>query len=93
MQAKDLSREDVEYAMTLAMDTRGHTSATRWDIAIILQGKPELVGRSELFDHLTRDYEKVTLAKLRKLTRQGKIQGCYCGCRGDFYFSQNLQGL
>lgn len=29
--------------------------------------------------------EKVILAKVQKLIRRGKIQGCWCGCRGDFY--------
>ena len=28
--------------------------------------------------------EKVMLAKLRRLIRSGKIDGCVCGCRGDF---------
>lgn len=28
---------------------------------------------------------KVVMAKLRKLVRSGKVEGCACGCRGDFY--------
>ena len=29
--------------------------------------------------------EKIVLSKLKNLLRKGKIQGCTCGCRGDFY--------
>lgn len=28
--------------------------------------------------------EKVILAKLRAMIKKGVIQGCACGCRGDF---------
>ena len=28
--------------------------------------------------------EKVAVAKLRKMKRQGIISGCSCGCRGDW---------
>lgn len=28
--------------------------------------------------------EKVLLAKLRAMIRKGLIDGCACGCRGDF---------
>jgi hypothetical protein len=28
--------------------------------------------------------EKVVLAKARKLIRRGLLDGCACGCRGDF---------
>lgn len=27
---------------------------------------------------------KVSLAKARKLIKQGRLNGCACGCRGDF---------
>ena len=84
MQAKDLPREDVVNAVVLASALRGHSTATRWDVAIILQGRPDLVGKDQLFDHLTRECEKVTAAKLRNLTRKGILRGCYCGCRGDY---------
>lgn len=32
--------------------------------------------------------EKVLLAKLRRLIRAGKLNGCDCGCRGDFTFQK-----
>ncbi len=28
--------------------------------------------------------DKLALAKMRSLIRRGLVQGCYCGCRGDF---------
>lgn len=39
-----------------------------WDVAERLPGFPE----------------KVVLAKARQLIRRGLIDGCGCGCRGDF---------
>lgn len=42
--------------------------ASRWDIGTFFPGVPE----------------KVMLAKLRRLKRAGKLDGCSCGCRGDF---------
>lgn len=56
--------------------------ASRWDVATVLAGHPELVGVS------TADWPnmppKVVLAKARKLIRRGLLDGCDCGCRGDF---------
>lgn len=31
---------------------------------------------------------KVVHAKLRKLIRRGLLDGCYCGCRGDFQLTE-----
>lgn len=44
--------------------------AMTWDIEELLPDAPP----------------KVVLAKLRKLIRKGYIDGCSCGCRGDFVF-------
>ena len=39
---------------------------------------------------------KLQLAKMRMLMRRGIVQGCPCGCRGDFYLTEsdpyNVQG-
>jgi hypothetical protein len=39
---------------------------------------------------------KLQLAKMRMLIRRGIVQGCPCGCRGDFYLTEsdpyNVQG-
>ena len=32
--------------------------------------------------------EKVVLAKLRSLVKRGMLNGCACGCRGDFHRSE-----
>lgn len=47
--------------------------ASRWDVNSALSTWPE----------------KVVLAKLRKLLRRGLIEGCGCGCRGDYYLTDN----
>lgn len=56
--------------------------ASRWDIAAVLAGHPEDVGG------IPRDYpqlpEHVLLARLDEAARQGIVDGCRCGCRGDF---------
>lgn len=61
----------------------GWTTATRWDVTAVLAGHPELVG-----DGSARDFPnvppKVVLAKAKRLVRRGLIDGCTCGCRGDF---------
>ena len=32
--------------------------------------------------------DKVVLAKMRKLIRRGLVDGCPCGCRGDFVITK-----
>lgn len=32
--------------------------------------------------------EKLALAKMRKLMKRGLVNGCGCGCRGDFVIAQ-----
>lgn len=84
-QAKDLPDEVVLEAVDTATALRaGFGMATRWDIAIVLQGRPELVGTSELFDELDPDLERIVRSKLDKMVRRGRVDGCGCGCRGDF---------
>lgn len=41
---------------------------SRWDIADVVTGFPE----------------RVLLAKLRAMVKRKLINGCACGCRGDF---------
>lgn len=40
--------------------------------------------REAVSDHFADTPEKVTLAKLRSLVKRGLLNGCACGCRGDF---------
>jgi hypothetical protein len=37
--------------------------------------------------HLPRIPYKVLMAKLSKLVNRGLLEGCACGCRGDFYLT------
>ena len=49
-----------------------------------------LVGdHSSLFElqELINFPPKVVLAKLRSMVKRGLIEGCTCGCRGDFYIA------
>ncbi|MGQ4393817.1 hypothetical protein ACN6K5_003603 [Streptomyces violaceoruber] len=48
------------------------TVVTRWRVHAALE---ELLGPVP---------EKIVLAKAKKLIRSGKLDGCACGCRGDF---------
>lgn len=37
--------------------------------------------------------EKVALAKMRALIRRGLVEGCECGCRGDFVLTDKGRAL
>jgi hypothetical protein len=60
------------------------SSASQWDIATVLAGHPELVGTG----HATQDWPgvppRLLLAKAKRLCLRRLIDGCFCGCRGDF---------
>jgi hypothetical protein len=68
-QAKDII-DDVALAAIVACRGRNGVPswATLWDIQAELPTFPP----------------KVVLAKLRSMVRRGLIDGCACGCRGDF---------
>ena len=55
----------------------GGIGATRWGIGIELWEYPE----------------RVLLAKLRRLVRRGLLDGCPCGCRGDFTITEKGRAL
>jgi hypothetical protein len=58
--------------------------ASRWDVATVLAGRPDLVGTG----YATQDWPgippKLLLAKAKRLVLRHLIDGCFCGCRGDF---------
>lgn len=71
MQAKDITDETMLEALAAV---RGRNGVPRW---------------SSLFDLLTVESlltvpRKVVLAKLSSMIQRGLIDGCDCGCRGDF---------
>lgn len=69
VQAKNISDEQVRAAIAA---TRGRN------------GVPEWATRSDLQEHLAQFPPKVVLAKLRSMIKRKVINGCACGCRGDF---------
>lgn len=69
MQAKDITDETM---LTALAATRGRNGVPQW---------------SSLWDvqrHMSTIPGKVVLAKLRSMIRRKVIEGCACGCRGDF---------
>lgn len=53
-------------------------------VAMIEKQKGGWVGRWYLGWCFPEVPERVLLAKLRRLVRAEKLDGCACGCRGDF---------
>ena len=82
MKAADITNEAFLAAVQTAAQIRGHRSATRWDVAAVLAGHPEDVGQGP--QNYPAMPEKVVLAKARRLIRRRILDGCACGCRGDF---------
>lgn len=59
-------------------------SCSRWDLEFVLSGVPERVGRGPYDGFEPWVPTKLLLAKLEHMERRGLIDGCTCGCRGDF---------
>jgi hypothetical protein len=76
MQAKDLDDRQVLQAVVDAAIAKhgpsGGLGADRWTL-------------SEMFPTVTG---KVVLAKCHALLRRDLINGCVCGCRGDFNLTE-----
>lgn len=87
MQCKDIADEDFLDAVRIASALTGGGWAMYWDVACVLGGHREHVGQASserrfhdedcLPDNLVR-------AKAKKLIDKKKMDGCPCGCRGDF---------
>lgn len=85
MQCKDIPDEEFLEAIRTTTSLRQMRSAMIWDIQAVLSGYPEhLLADIRDWDHENYLPRKLVLAKARKLVLKGKIDGCYCGCRGDF---------
>lgn len=76
MKASDLSDERI-IGVLMQQEGRWHTSLgpNEW--------KPHIYDPA--FPDAPR---KVLLAKLRSMIKRGLINGCACGCRGDFYVGE-----
>lgn len=69
MQAKDLSDAVVLEALAKVRGKHGVSRwSSLWDVQAALADVPP----------------KVVLAKLRSMVKRNIIDGCCCGCRGDF---------
>lgn len=58
--------------------------ASVWDVAAVLDGHPEWAGERQATDGSVQIPEKVVRAKAKRLITRGFVDGCACGCRGDF---------
>lgn len=84
MQAKDISTADFLRAVIVAGSIRKMRSTVRWDVQSVLAGHPEHVDRYDIERVYPAMPEKVVMAKANRLIRRGIIDGCPCGCRGDY---------
>jgi hypothetical protein len=97
LQAKDIADDAFLDAIDRVCTIRGFHGfgASRWDVAAVLAGDDERVIETARTANIPgahgpriKDYDafpdKLVLAKARKLVRRGVIDGCVCGCRGDF---------
>lgn len=62
----------------------GWTTASRWDVTTVLAGHPELVGTDRACDNWPNLPWKIVQAKAKRLVKRKVIDGCTCGCRGDY---------
>lgn len=75
MQAKDVSDEVMLNALAI---TRGRHGVERWSSLWDVQ------------EALPKIPPKVVLAKLKSMVKRKIIDGCTCGCRGDFELVSDL---
>ncbi len=81
MQAKDVpDRPVLEFLTTLS-----NTWPANWvDLESEKKYDPKYQGHSVLHGMPEGTPRKVALAKMRSLIKRGLVEGCSCGCRGDF---------
>lgn len=82
MQTKDIDTIDFLNAINIISEIKGGDYS---------RGKQRWVMRWELETFLNFKYPevnwKLTLSKARNLMKKGLLEGCDCGCRGDFYLT------
>lgn len=82
MQAKDITTLAFLQAIVVCGIERESSWATRWDVAAVLTGHLEHIGAAPYrYPDLP---EKVVMAKAKTLIASSVIDGCACGCRGDW---------
>lgn len=101
-QAKDISDTTFIAAVRLCCSNRRAPTATIWDVAAALCGDWSYLNRAAQYARGVLDDPpeiqpypwmpvKVVRAKARRLIRRGLIQGCVCGCRGDFQVVSDIR--
>jgi hypothetical protein len=97
VQAKDIPEDAFLTAIDTVMDLRDewgcpcrNSGASLSDITAVLAGHPEHVA-SMWVDYPDMPW-KVVLAKAKSLIRRGLVDGCACGCRGDFTRVEEVSG-
>lgn len=84
MQAKDITTlAFVQAVIVCGIKTRSRMTM-RWDVQAVLAGHPDHVGRYDIPRVYPNLPEKVVMAKAEELMAAGVIDGCDCGCRGDY---------
>jgi hypothetical protein len=89
MKAADISDEAFLDAIRVVHRDRWGSKAiwigaSIWDVAAVLDGHPAWIGERPATDGSVQVPEKVVRAKAKRLIKRGLIDGCACGCRGDF---------
>lgn len=84
MKTADITARAFLTAVVDVLILRGSYSASRWDVASMLAGHPENVGTPAACQDYPQMPAKLVLSKARNLIRKKLLDGCGCGCRGDF---------
>jgi hypothetical protein len=94
MQRKDVDDRVILAGIAVACALRTRVSplshgqpwecCSRWDLDFVLSGVPERVGVGPYDGYASWLPYKLLMAKLEHMERRGLIDGCTCGCRGDF---------
>lgn len=80
MQCKDIPDRPILELLARNPDTHH----LRWDISNISD-----CPRPSIWPAFPKEIpEKLVLAKMEMLIRRGLVDGCWCGCRGDFTITE-----
>jgi len=87
LQCKDIGDEEFLDAVRTAARLGGIGPAMSWDVGCVLAGHPEHIGQS--LAHVSYPGKecfpwRLVRAKAKKLIDRGRLDGCPCGCRGDY---------
>lgn len=84
MQAKDITTLAFVQAVVIVGARTRCRMTSRWNVRSVLAGHPEHVDDYTVPHEYPGLPDKVVLAKARQLLKASIIDGCPCGCRGDY---------